>query len=297
MQIPESLLGSIPLGLTPRRVVSLVPSLTESLFDLGFGETVVGITDYCVYPQGKLDGIQRVGGTKDARLADILDLQPDLVLANQEENLPGLVKSLEEAGVRVWVTFPQTVRQALDVLWGLVGIYASCTAALTVETLERSVDWAEDALAGAFTTPTYFCPIWHDQTSSGLRWWMTFNAQTYASDILRLCGGANAFALRERRYPLDADLGLVKPQPAPDRDTRYPRLTLDEIRKANPDIILLPSEPYAFDETSRAEFFDLLPECEAVRQGRVFLVDGSLITWHGTRLARALQELPAFFSF
>src|SRR5512139_3602968 len=101
----------------PKRVVSLVPSMTESLFELGFGETLVGITDYCIYPEERLEGLPRLGGPKNPRLEDIIALQPELVLANWEENTRRTVETLEAAGVRVWVTFPKTVRQALDVLW------------------------------------------------------------------------------------------------------------------------------------------------------------------------------------
>ncbi len=279
----------------PRRVVSLVPSLTESLFDLGLGECVVGITDYCTEPAASLAGLPRVGGPKDARPKEILALRPELVLANQEENTRQVVEALEQAGVRVWVTFPKTVRQALDVLWILVGIFGSRPAALRLETLERTVDWAEAAL-GDRPPVSYFCPIWQDVTSAGQPWWMTFNHQTYANDVLRIAGGSNVFSQRQRRYPLEADLGLADPQEAEERDTRYPRLPLEEIRAADPEMILLPSEPYAFGENHRQALLELLPETRAVQRGRIHLVEGSLITWHGTRLARALGTLPILFS-
>ena len=93
----------------PKRVVSLVPSMTESLFDLGLGDVVVGITDYCIYPAELLKNLPRVGGTKDVSEDEILDLKPDFVIANQEENSRQLVEKLEAAGIRVWVTFPKSV--------------------------------------------------------------------------------------------------------------------------------------------------------------------------------------------
>ena len=105
---------------TPQRVVSLVPSYTESMVDLGFGANVVGVTDYCVHPQDSLLNIPRVGGPKNPRIEDILSLAPDLVLANQEENMLGDVEALEKAGIPVWVSFPQTVQEALDVCGGVL---------------------------------------------------------------------------------------------------------------------------------------------------------------------------------
>jgi ABC-type Fe3+-hydroxamate transport system substrate-binding protein len=279
----------------PQRVVSLVPSLTESLFDLGFGSAVVGITDYCVHPSEALRGLPRLGGPKNPRVDEIIALKPDLVLANQEENTRHTVEALEAAGVFVWVTFPCTVAQALDILWTLVGLFQSQTAAMQLQGLEMALEWARNA-ARQQPPVRYFCPIWYEKRQDGQPWWMTFNRQTYAHDLLATLGGENVFAARERRYPLEADLGLAEAQPPRGRDTRYPRLSLEEVRTVNPEVILLPNEPFAFSEIHRQELLSLLKETSAVQQGRVHLVDGSLITWHGTRLGRALQVLPSLLS-
>lgn len=275
----------------PRRVVSLVPSLTESMFDLGFGAALVGITDYCVNPPQALQTIPSLGGPKNPRAEEILALKPDLVLANQEENTPQVVEALEAGGARVWVTFPRTVREALDVLWVLVGIFRDNQAAARLETIELAVDWAR-AAKESIPAWRYFCPIWEDKTSAGQPWWMTFNRQTYIHDVINLVGGENVFAERKRRYPLSADLGGETEQAAGQRDTRYPRVSREEILTANPQVILLPSEPFAYNETKRRAIVEQFSAIQAVQSGRVYLVDGSLITWHGTRLARALQDLP-----
>ncbi|RPI33248.1 MAG: hypothetical protein EHM70_06580 [Chloroflexota bacterium] len=158
--------------------------------------------------------------------------------------------------------------------------------------MEGPLDWYESAAAGG-RPRRYFCPIWQDETSAGQRWWMTFNQNTYAHDLLRLLGGDNVFAARVRRYPLAADLGQALPQDPGEHDTRYPRVTLEEILAADPEVILLPSEPYVFAEHHQEEMLTLLESTQAARNHKVYLVDGSLITWHGTRLARALRELPA----
>ena len=279
----------------PQRVVSLVPSLTESLFDLGLGEKVVGITDYCIHPAEILADMPRVGGTKNPRLEEILALEPDLVLANWEENTRSIVENLEAAGAPVWVTHPKTVRQAMDILWILAGLFKNQSAAVRLEALETSLDWARSASKESKPL-RYFCPIWYDQTQSNLPWWMTFNQHTYCNDLLELCGGENIFAKRERRYPLAADLGIEAAKDAGERDTRYPRIRLEEIIAAGPEIVLLPNEPYVFDELHRQKLIKLLSGTPAIERNRIYLVDGSLITWHGTRLARAIRELPALFA-
>lgn len=275
----------------PQRVISLVPSLTESLFDLGLGDSLVGVTDYCIHPSDSVSGLPRLGGPKNPRLDDILSLGPDLVLANWEENTRWTVESLDAAGVPVWVTFPRTVLQSLDVLWTLVDLFRSQAAAVRLKTLEVTLEWAVSA--DLERQPSrYFCPIWYDRTGTDLPWWMTFANGTYSNDLLGILGCQNVFAERERRYPLEADLGLAPPEDPGKRDIRYPRVTLEEIRLAQPQIILLPDEPYQFDDSHREELLDWLADTPAVRHGRLHLVEGSLITWHGTRLARALRELP-----
>ena len=276
----------------PQRVVSLVPSLTESMFELGLGEYVVGITDYCIFPQDKVQNLPRVGGPKDSRLKDILALEPDLVLANQEENSKQVVLVLEAAGIPVWVTFPKTVRQSQETLWALLEIFGHRMGMASLQTLEVTLDWMISATQGK-EPPKYFCPIWHGKTGAGVDWWMTFNSHTYSHDLLRLLGYENVFGERERRYPLEADLGLAADQPDAPGDTRYPRVTLSEIQAAGPELILLPDEPFNFTEEHQALYYQLMEDTPAAKNKRIILLDGTLITWHGTRLAHALRELPA----
>jgi len=276
----------------PKRVVSLVPSMTESMFDLGLGSSVVGITDYCVHPADSVMTLPHLGGPKNPCIGDILALEPDLVLANWEENTLHTVEELEAAGIAVWVSFPKTVRQSLDVLWTLVGLFRNRSSAARLETLELTLDWAISS-ASEKRSFRCFCPIWYDQTQAGIQWWMTFNQDTYCHDLLQLLGYHNAFADRQRQYPLEADLGSASPEETQNRDTRYPRLTLADVQAAEPEVILLPSEPFIFTETHIEQLTEWLQDTPAVQRNCVFLVEGSLITWHGTRLARALRELPA----
>ena len=286
-----------PIDAVPQRVVSLVPSLTESLFDLGLGKSLVGATDYCAHPAEALKSIPRVGGTLNPRLENIIALQPDLVLANQEENSPETLDALESAGLTLWVTFPKTVAQSIEGLFGLVNIFRSDEAGKRVRILQMSLDWVQLASSDIPGLRT-FCPIWQGETPEGERWWMTFNQDTYAGDLLTLVGGHNVFA--DRREPATPQtISMAKDwgsRTAEAGTGRYPSVTLKEIRLAMPELVLLPSEPYTFGEDHRRELRELLADTPAGRQDRFHLVDGSLLTWHGTRLGQALKELPPLFA-
>lgn len=282
------------LPYTPHRVVSLVPSITESLFELGLGDAVVGVTDYCIYPEEEVALLPKVGGPKNPNIDLILDLEPDLVIANREENTPTAVQALEMAGIPVWVTFPNTVDETIEMLREMARLFRRREAARKVEFLARSV--ALERRVTRERRVRYFVPIWEGKTGRGLRWWMTFNAQTYSGDLLRLLGGENVFAERERRYPLEADLGLAPPRPVEGRDTRYPRVPLDEVIAARPEVVLLPDEPCSYDEAKRREITSLLSDTPAGKNNRIYLVDGTLLFWFGTRLAKAIAQLPAYFA-
>jgi iron complex transport system substrate-binding protein len=272
----------------PGRVISLVPSLTESLFDLGLGGSLVGATDYCIYPDEPLRKIPRVGKVRGPRLEDILRLQPDLILANQEENDRETIEKLAQAGIPVWVTFPRTCRQVIEDLWKLTGIFRNDEAGMRVRSLELSLEWAELAIDEEFRM-RYFCPIWQENGEAG-EWWMTFNRDTYSHDLLRLFGGKNIFSERDRRYPIPADVSTAIAEEPGDRDVRYPRVSLAEIRKNQPDVILLPDEPFVFSGKEVLHFQDLFPEVP------VKCVEGTLLTWPGTRLGKAIEQLSDIFA-
>jgi ABC-type Fe3+-hydroxamate transport system substrate-binding protein len=279
----------IPVESPPRRVVSLVPSVTESLFHLSVGHTLIARTDYCIYPPEEVARVPRIGGTKNPDVEQIIALRPDLVIANQEENRREDVEALQAAGIPVWVTFPRTVEDVFNLLWNIMYVFDETAMVPRVRLIEYTYDWVLGITRSKEDTPCrVFVPIWYDPL-------MTFNADTYVHDLLRVCGGTNVFAERERLYPLKADLGQGVPYPADDprlegRDVRYPRVTMAEVEAAQPDVILLPSEPFAFNESYIPMFAAL--DVPAAKHNRIHLVDGSLLTWHGTRLAFALETLP-----
>jgi ABC-type Fe3+-hydroxamate transport system substrate-binding protein len=291
-QTPRAYASGIesPIDYAPQRVVSLVPSLTESLFDLDLGSRLIAITDYCVHPADQVQRLPRIGGPKNPDIGRIIETKPDLVLLNDEENRREDAEALQAARIPIWVTGPRTVFEALNVLWSIMDIFDHPVMIPRVREIERAYDYALGA-ARAQTPVRVFAPIWRDP-------WMTFNANTYAHDVLRTCGAENVFAARERQFPLAADLGEADPLPDDDpqvvgRDKRYPRITLDEVVAAQPEVVLLPSEPYPFSETDAQTILAL--DIPAAEHGRVYLMDGTWLTWHGTRVAYALRDLPALF--
>ena len=272
-----------PVDYVPQRVVSLVPSVTESLFDLNIGSRVVGVTDYCTRPAEGVRKLPKLGGTKNPNLQAILALHPDLVIMNQEENRREDAEALQSAGVPVWITHPNTVREALNLLWSIMDVFEEPSMVPRVRLIEVAYEWTLGVVR-ELQPKRAFVPIWRDP-------WMTFNRDTYIHDLLHTCGVENVFADRVRQFPLKADLGLAEPIPTDDprvadRDVRYPRISLDEVIAAQPELILLPDEPYEFAQKDADELAQLgLP-------ATILLVDGSLLTWHGTRIAYALRDLP-----
>jgi ABC-type Fe3+-hydroxamate transport system substrate-binding protein len=280
----------IPVSTPPRTVVSLVPSVTESLFDLNLGSRLIAITDYCVYPTDKVARLPRIGGTKNPNVEQIIALKPDLVIANREENRKQDVEALQAAGIPVWVTFPKKVADVFTLLWNIMYVFDETAMVPRIRLLEYTYDWVNGiSRDNEEHLPRVFVPIWLDPL-------MTLNADTYIHDLLWVCGGVNVFAERERLYPLAADLGSAAAYLPHDprmtgRDTRYPRITFDDVVAAQPEVILLPSEPFAFTEAHLPLFTAL--DVPAAKHKRIHLVDGSLLSWHGTRIAYAFDTLPA----
>ena len=251
---------------SPQRIVSLVPSLTEALFALGLGARVVGVTDWCVHPAESVGRLPKVGGTKTPDLAAIRALTPDLVIANHEENRRTDIESLERAGLRVWVTYPRTVRDGAELLAELAGLGAHPDKVATVvEPVRAAVARAEDAPVAV--PVRVFCPIWRDP-------WMVPGPDTYIDDLIRLCGGRSPFAATEAR--------------------RYPRLELEAVVAAAPEVILLPDEPYSFGPRDAHELAQL--PMPAASTGRIHLIDGTLVSWYGPRIREAVELLRGLFT-
>jgi ABC-type Fe3+-hydroxamate transport system substrate-binding protein len=254
---------AIELARPPRRIVSLVPSITETLCGLGLADALVGITVYCVEPRDVVSTKTRIGGEKNPDLEKIRGLEPDLVIANIEENLRDHVDTLRSWSIPVWVTYPRTVAEGIRLiaeLGSVTGTEARARAMLSdIEPLYERV------VTNAARRPpvAVFYPIWRGP-------YMTINRDTYIHDMLRVCGGRNVFA---------------------DRSERYPAVTLDEVAAQRPAVILLPDEPFRFRRAHLADFAGYV-DVPAVRDGRIHLVDGKPFSWHGPRIADALRRIP-----
>lgn len=284
IEVTDAIHRQVCLARPAKRIVSLVPSETLSVADLVGIDKLVGRTDFCVEPMGRVEAIRSVGGTKGFDIDAVRALRPDLVLANKEENSRPSVQALIDSGMPVHVSFPCTVDESLAYLRNLCALLG--VDPMLAAPLQACRDAVARARAVLPEAPLpVFVPIWKDP-------WMTFDDRAYASDMLEVCGATNVFAERKRRYPLAADLGKAKAhsnERVAERDTRYPRIRIEEVVERGARASLLPDEPYAFgdDDAAELELLDARPRLVAK------IVDGKNLFWYGTHVARAVERLVA----
>jgi len=238
------------------RIVSLVPSLTETLIDFGLASTIVGRTRWCTEPAAVVGAIETVGGTKNPDVGRIIALRPDLVIVNKEENRLEDCRELEAAGIALHVTHPCTVAEAADMLEELGRACGAPRegAALASRCREALAAATSQAVAPLRT----FCPIWRKP-------WMTFRRATYIGDMLARAGCLNVFGDRA-----GADFFEV---------------TVEEIHAAAPELVILPDEPFAFEARHADELRS------AGLDARYLLVDGKDLAWYGPRIPASLERL------
>jgi len=216
----------------------------------------------------------------------ILQLTPDLVVANVEENRREDIEFLQSRGISVFICFPQTVVEAIVTLRALAQATRTEEQALPVLARLNSAYEHTTALTTRRRKVRVFCPVWKHP-------WMTINQDTFIHDMLAICGGANVFAKRERRFPLAADLGQhpeLLDTRVTGRDRRYPRVSLDEMARLMPEVILLPDEPYRFSEADRTDFVGF-PHVPAVHNSRIHVIDGKSVCWYWSRMDESLETL------
>ena len=251
-KVEDDLGAAVEVPSHPTRIVSLVPNLSEALWWWHLEDRVVGVTDWCVAPPGAFARAQRVRGTKNPDVAAIVDLEPDVVVANEEENRELDVTRLRDAGVEVYVTRVRTVAEAADSLARLGAALGEERAGVGLrQTIVRALDQARPPSAPLAT----LCPVWREP-------WMATGRASFAGDLLTRCGFA------------------VVPD---DPDGRYPTLTLDDAAALGAEVVLLPDEPYPFGDADLADF--------ANWQARIRLIDGTALSWWGPRTPHAIGDL------
>jgi iron complex transport system substrate-binding protein len=238
------------------RIVSLCPSLTELVFDLGLGDSLVGRTKFCIHPAGRVDAVEKLGGTKNPKIDRIVQLAPDLVLMNEEENRLEDAETLRQTGIACHTSMPRTIAETASMVRSIGdALGAHRTAAAIADDIEaRGNDIA--ARARSRTPVRYAYLIWREP-------WMSVNDDTFVHGLLGHAGGINVFG---------------------DTSERYPVVTLDELRDANADVVLLSTEPFPFADRHIAE----VSGKTGIPRERIHIVDGELLSWHGSRTPRGI---------
>ena len=250
--------ATISLSGPPQRIISLVPSTTESVHTLGAGHHLVGVTRYCMLPPDAREKASLIGGTKSPRMEVIHDLKPDLILANQEENREQDVRELDTVAP-VYVAFPRDLTTALEELRKLgTLLQRHDEAGKIVDNLVRArANLTKDSLRRSPFRFLYL--IWQKP-------YMAAGTSNFIDAFLREAGGRN----------------VIDPMAG-----RYPKLAADKIEKLSPDVVLFSSEPFPFEAKHTTEFLSAMKDPSSL-VGRTLLVDGQLLSWHGVRLREGI---------
>lgn len=238
----------------PKSIISLVPSLTELLFDLGLEGKIIGRTRFCIHPEEKVREVDIVGGTKNPRINKIRDANPGLILSNREENRKEDIKLLQEE-FRVHLTDINSIEDALlsiHEIGEICGVPDKAQELISAIRTEYDSVPDEPVLSAAYL-------IWREP-------WMSVGRNTYIHSVLTHWGFENVF-------------GNI---------TRYPKTTLKQISEKNPDVILLSSEPYPFRDKHAEEIASVCNE------SRILQVDGEWFSWYGSRMLPSFKKLNTF---
>ncbi|RZL17137.1 MAG: cobalamin-binding protein [Pedobacter sp.] len=254
MEFKDQLGNTVSLKGSPQRIISLVPSQTELLYDLGLSEEVIGITKFCIHPSEWYKTKTKVGGTKKLNLDLIRELQPDLIIGNKEENTQSDIETLQKE-FPVWMSDIYTIKDAIATI-GMIG-----------EMVNRKPegDYLQHLVTTGFNDLKILSSQSHLYGKSVLYliWrnpFMAAGKHTFIDDVLQYNGFTNAV-----------------------EEKRYPELNMEQISEINPELVFLSSEPYPFSEKHIAELSEILPNAT------IDLVDGEMFSWYGSRLVKAVQ--------
>lgn len=253
MLFTDQLKNTIVLHSFPKRIISIVPSQSELLWDLGLREELVGITKFCIHPNQMYKSIERVGGTKNLNIEKIRALKPDLIIGNKEENEQSQILELQNE-FPVWMSDIYNLEDALQMI-GLVGELVN--KATEANLIKHQIQHSFVNIQQISKTGLYL--IWNKP-------YMAAGKSTFIGDMLQKIGIQNVL----------------------EQNSRYPELSLEEIKTLNPDLVFLSSEPYPFKEDHIKELQNELPN------SKVILVDGELFSWYGSRLTKSVNYFNEF---
>jgi len=239
----------------PDRIISIVPSQTELLFDLGLNEEVVGITKFCIHPQTWFHAKTKIGGTKQLKMDVIRQLSPNLIIANKEENVKEQIAELEK-NYPVWVSDVKSLDDAIEMIIQLGSITGKQKESVSIKDLINK-NFNELKAPVSKLSAAYL--IWRNP-------FMTVGGDTFINTMMEICGFENVFK----------------------NQSRYPETTIEKLKNYKIDLLLLSSEPYPFSKKHIEELQSELPDC------KIILVDGEMFSWYGSRLIKAphyLQQL------
>lgn len=241
----------------PQRIVSLVPSITELLFSLGLGDRVVGVTRFCIFPEEARKNSRNIGGTKKLHIDRIAELQPDLIIGSKEENTRDEIEALANHHP-VWMSDVQTVLQGIDMIRQVGGITGTTAEA---DLMADKIASGFKELKSAQQQPTLGVAylIWFDPI-------MVSGGENFINDVIETVGWQNIFGKQTH--------------------SRYPEVSIPDVKAAKPEVIFLSSEPYPFKQKHVDLFKEALPGA------RVLLVDGDMFSWYGSRML----QMPAYLS-
>jgi len=229
----------------PKRIISIVPSQTELLYDLGLEEEIIGITKFCIHPNKWYRSKKRIGGTKDLHIEEIKSLQPDLVIANKEENTAEQVEAIRKF-CPVWTSDISNLEEALAMIREIGRI--TNKAEKGYQLADKIADTFKSIPVMRNPLPAVYL-IWKDP-------YMTIGGDTFIHHMMQHCGLKNVFEI-EKRYPV---------------------INLEDLIEKSPQIILLSSEPYPFKEKHINELTRQFPNT------KIILVNGEMFSWYGSRL-------------
>lgn len=239
----------IEVPFPPQRIISIVPSQTELLYDLGLDEETIGITKFCVHPASWYKSKTRIGGTKNLWLPTIQNLKPDLIIGNKEENVKTQISWLEKR-FPVWISDVKKLDDALQMIKDIGEITGKTTAGAAIA---DEIKKQFESLPLRQPIPKVAYLIWQNP-------YMVAGGDTFIHDMLQHAGFENVFKNR----------------------LRYPTITKEELRNAEPDLIFLSSEPFPFREKHMGQFQEISTHTKVV------LVDGELFSWYGSRMLKSV---------